>query len=288
MQLDKLLAQNPVIAVLLGLAILLFVIRSVRVAQEYERAVVFSFGRVGRRPRGPGLFLLWPWERMVRVDVRVTTLPVPPQDCITNDNVTIKVDAVAYFFVNNPVSATVNVRDYMQATLQIAQTTLRSVIGQVELDELLAHRNEINQRVREIIDKQTETWGVEVSVVEVKDIELPQSMQRAMARQAEAEREKRAKIIHSQGEKQAAQGLQDAAAIMGREPAALQLRYLQTLTEIAAEKNSTIVFPMPVDLFSLFNKMMSQNAENAPSAPPAPIQPVATDEPPFDTSFPTD
>jgi regulator of protease activity HflC (stomatin/prohibitin superfamily) len=288
MQLDKLLAQNPVIAVLLGLAILLFVIRSVRVAQEYERAVVFSFGRVGRRPRGPGLFLLWPWERMVRVDVRVTTLPVPPQDCITNDNVTIKVDAVAYFFVNNPVSATVNVRDYMQATLQIAQTTLRSVIGQVELDELLAHRNEINQRVREIIDKQTETWGVEVSVVEVKDIELPQSMQRAMARQAEAEREKRAKIIHSQGEQQAAQGLQDAAAIMGREPAALQLRYLQTLTEIAAEKNSTIVFPMPVDLFSLFNKVMSQSAENSPSAPQPPRQPAAPDEPPFDALFPKD
>ncbi|MBX3082200.1 MAG: slipin family protein [Anaerolineae bacterium] len=246
---------------LIGLIVLLFVLRAVRVAQEYERAVIFSFGRVTRRPRGPGLYVIWPWERSLKVDIRINTLAIQPQDCITNDNVTVRVDAVAYFHVSNPIKATVNVRDYMQATLQIAQTTLRSVIGQVELDQLLAHRNEINMRVREIIDKQTETWGIEVSVVEVKDIELPEMMQRAMARQAEAEREKRAKIIHAQGEYQAAEQLQQAAATMAREPAALQLRYLQTLTEIASEKNSTIIFPMPVDLIQAFKSMLDRVGE---------------------------
>jgi regulator of protease activity HflC (stomatin/prohibitin superfamily) len=241
------LIQNYGAATVIVLVIL-FVLRSIRVAQEYERAVIFSFGRVTRRPRGPGLYLVWPWEWAQKVDIRVTTLGIQPQDCITNDNVTVRVDAVAYFLVSDPIKATVNVRDYLQATLQIAQTTLRSVIGQVELDQLLAHRNEVNMRIREIIDKQTEGWGVEVSVVEVKDIELPESMQRAMARQAEAEREKRAKIIHAQGELQAAEQLQQAAAMMSQEPAALQLRYLQTLTEIATEKNSTIIFPMPMDI----------------------------------------
>jgi regulator of protease activity HflC (stomatin/prohibitin superfamily) len=246
---------------LVGLIVVLFVLRSFRIAQEYERAVIFSFGRVTRRPRGPGLYLIWPWERAQKVDVRVTTLPIQPQDCITNDNVTVRVDAVAYFYVNNPIWATVNVRDFMQATLQIAQTTLRSVIGQVELDQLLAHRNDVNMRIREIIDKQTETWGIEVTVVEVKDIELPESMQRAMARQAEAEREKRAKIIHAGGELSAAQQLHEAAAMIAKEPAALQLRYLQTLTEIASEKNSTIIFPMPVDLIAAFTRL-AENSRN--------------------------
>jgi regulator of protease activity HflC (stomatin/prohibitin superfamily) len=247
---------------LLGVIVFLFVLRSIRVAQEYERAVIFSFGRVTRKPRGPGLYVIWPWERSLKVDVRINTLGIQPQDCITNDNVTVRVDAVAYFHVNNPIKAIVNVRDYMQATLQIAQTTLRSVIGQVELDQLLGHRNEINMRVREIIDKQTEAWGIEVSVVEVKDIELPEMMQRAMARQAEAEREKRAKIIHAQGEYQAAEQLQQAAATMAQQPAALQLRYLQTLTEIANEKNSTIIFPMPIDLVQAFTQMMNRVGNN--------------------------
>jgi regulator of protease activity HflC (stomatin/prohibitin superfamily) len=253
---------QPYLPYLIGVLVALFVLRAIRVAQEYERAVIFSFGRVTRRPRGPGLYLIWPWERAQKVDIRINTLGIQPQDCITNDNVTVRVDAVAYFFVNNPIRASVNVRDYMQATLQIAQTSLRSVIGQVELDQLLAHRNEINMRIREIIDKQTEAWGIEVSVVEVKDIELPEMMQRAMARQAEAEREKRAKIIHAQGEFQAAQQLQEAAATMSKEPAALQLRYLQTLTEIAAEKNSTIIFPMPMDLVPAIGQAMKgfQNA----------------------------
>lgn len=259
MSLEELLemwdAIRPLLPWVVGIIVVLFVLRSFRIAQEYERAVIFSFGRVTRRPRGPGLYLIWPWERAQRVDIRVTTLAIQPQDCITNDNVTVRVDAVAYFHVNNPIWATVNVRDFMQATLQIAQTTLRSVIGQVELDELLARRNEVNMRIREIIDKQTEQWGIEVSVVEVKDIELPESMQRAMARQAEAEREKRAKIIHASGELSAAQQLHEAATVIAREPAALQLRYLQTLTEIASEKNSTIIFPMPVDLMQAFSSM---------------------------------
>jgi regulator of protease activity HflC (stomatin/prohibitin superfamily) len=256
---------NQALPWIVGILIAWFVLRCIRIIQEYERAVIFSFGRVTRRPRGPGLFVVWPWERAQRVDIRVTTLPIQPQDCITNDNVTVRVDAVAYFFVSQPIKSVVNVRDYMQATLQIAQTTLRSVIGQVELDQLLAHRNEVNMRIREIIDKQTETWGIEVTVVEVKDIELPESMQRAMARQAEAEREKRAKIIHAQGEVQAAEGLQQAAEKMAQQPAALQLRYLQTLTEIASEKNSTIIFPMPIDLMQAVGRMVGDAARQQPS-----------------------
>jgi regulator of protease activity HflC (stomatin/prohibitin superfamily) len=224
-----------------------------RIAQEYERAVIFRLGRITRQPRGPGLFIVIPiLERAQKVDIRTITLAIQPQDCITRDNVTVRVDAVAYFRVVDPARALVAVRDYMQATLQMSQTTLRSVIGQVELDELLTHRDRVNARVQQIIDEQTTQWGIKVSIVEVKDIGLPETMQRAMARQAEAEREKRAKIIHAQGELQAAQELHEAAAVIAREPAALQLRYLQTLTEIAVEKNSTIVFPMPIDLFDAF------------------------------------
>ncbi|HIQ02334.1 MAG TPA: slipin family protein [Anaerolineales bacterium] len=220
---------------------------SIKIVQEYERGVIFRLGRlIGAK--GPGLFFIIPFvDRMVKVDLRVVTLDIPAQECITNDNVTVKVNAVAYFRVVEPTDAIVQVEDFRRATWQIAQTSLRNVIGQSELDELLAHREKINEQLQHIIDEQTEPWGVKVSIVEVKDVELPPSMQRAMARQAEAEREKRAKIIHAEGEFQASQTLADAAETIGRVPAAIQLRYLQTLTEIAVEKNSTIIFPVPIE-----------------------------------------
>jgi regulator of protease activity HflC (stomatin/prohibitin superfamily) len=220
---------------------------AIKIVQEYERGVIFRLGRlIGAK--GPGLFFIIPFiDRMVKVDLRVVTLDVPAQECITRDNVTVKVNAVAYFRVVEPTSAIVQVEDYKRATWQIAQTTLRNVIGQSELDELLAHRERINTKLQQIIDEQTEPWGIKVSIVEIKDVELPATMQRAMARQAEAEREKRAKIIHAEGEYQAAQTLAQAAETIGRVPAAIQLRYLQTLTEIATEKNSTIIFPVPVE-----------------------------------------
>jgi regulator of protease activity HflC (stomatin/prohibitin superfamily) len=220
---------------------------AIKVVQEYERGVIFRLGRlVGAK--GPGLFFIIPFiDRMVKVDLRIITLDIPAQECITNDNVTVKVDAVAYFRIIDPSSAIVQVEDYRRATWQVAQTSLRNVIGQMELDELLGHREKINEQLQHIIDEHTEPWGIKVSVVEVKDVELPQSMQRAMARQAEAEREKRAKIIHASGEYEASQQLAQAASTIGKEPAAIQLRYLQTLTEIAVEKNSTIVFPVPIE-----------------------------------------
>src|SRR5579859_998555 len=234
----------------------LMILRSIKIAQEYERAVIFSLGRVTRRPRGPGMFIVWPWERAQKVDIRTVTMPIQAQDCITSDNVTVRIDAVAYFRVVDPVQSLIAVRDFLNATLQISQTTLRSVIGQVELDQLLGHRDQVNQRIQEIIDQQTEQWGIKILVVEVKDLNLPESMQRAMAKQAEAEREKRAKIIHAEGEKQAAQQLHEAAVVISQDPAALQLRYLQTLTEIAVEKNSTIVFPMPIDMMDAFENLI--------------------------------
>jgi regulator of protease activity HflC (stomatin/prohibitin superfamily) len=231
------------------IVLFLFTIGSsaIKVVQEYERGVVFRLGRlVGAK--GPGLFFIIPFiDRMVKVDTRVITLDIPAQECITNDNVTVKVDAVAYFRILDPSQAIVQVEDYRRATWQVAQTSLRNVIGQMELDELLAHREKINAQLQRIIDEHTEPWGVKVSLVEVKDVELPQSMQRAMARQAEAEREKRAKIIHAAGESEASQKLAEAAHTISKEPAAIQLRYLQTLTEIAVEKNSTIVFPLPIE-----------------------------------------
>ncbi len=255
------------------------VLRSViKVTQEYERGVVFRLGRVTSQPRGPGLIILVPGlERMQRVDLRIVTLAIQPQDCITADNVTVRVDAVAYFKVDDPIKSVVKVRDYMQATLQIAQTSLRSVIGQVELDELLTHRDEVNHRLSEIIDKQTLSWGVDVSVVEIKDVQLPEQMQRAMAKQAEAEREKRAKIIHAQGEFQAAEQLHAAAVVISRDPAALQLRYLQTLAEISVEKNSTIILYDTSNLHLMVSKLLNQedlaaaqmfNLANAPANPP--------------------
>lgn len=249
-------------------AVLVFVLvmvalSAVKIIPEYERGVVFRLGRLVDA-RGPGLFFLLPVvERMVRVDTRVITIDVPSQEVITLDNVTIKVNAVLYFMVINPSWAVVKVVDYIRATLQIAQTTLRSVVGQVELDEMLAQRDAINERLQRIIDEQTEPWGVKVTIVEVKDVELPQSMQRAMAKQAEAEREKRAKIIHADGEFEASKKLAEAAEVIASEPVSLQLRYLQTLTEIAVEKNSTIIFPLPVDTLKVFmdgiNRLQSDN-----------------------------
>ncbi|MGQ9497739.1 MAG: slipin family protein, partial [Desulfotomaculales bacterium] len=221
---------------------------SIRIVQEYERGVIFRLGRyVG--VRGPGLFFLIPGiERMQKVDLRVITLDVPTQEAITRDNVTVKVNAVVYFRVVDPANAVIKVLDHIRATSQLSQTTLRSVLGQSELDELLAHREQINQRLQQIIDEGTAPWGVKVTMVEVRDVELPQSLQRAMAAQAAAERERRAKIIHADGEYQAAEKLSQAAAIIAAQPAAMQLRYLQTLTEIAADKSSTIVLPVPVNL----------------------------------------
>lgn len=236
-----------VIAIVFG-----FLRASLRIVQEYERGVIFRLGRV-QGAKGPGLFWIIPViDQMMKVDLRVVTLDVPSQEAITRDNVTVKVNAVCYFRVLDPVAAVVNISNYLVATQQIAQTTLRSVLGQSELDQLLAERDEINQQLQQIIDEQTEPWGVKVSVVEVKDVELPQSMQRAMARQAEAEREKRAKIIHAEGEMQASRQLAAAADVMSASSGALQLRYLQTLTEISAEHNSTIIFPLPIEFLKEF------------------------------------
>lgn len=227
---------------------------AVRIVQEYERGVIFRLGRlIGAK--GPGLFFIIPViDKIRKIDLRVVTLDVPTQEAITNDNVTVKVNAVAYFRVIDPEKAVVQVEDYRRATFQIAQTSLRSVIGEAELDELLAQRERINDQLAKIVDDATEPWGVKVSMVEIKDVELPPTMQRAMARQAEAEREKRAKIIHAEGEYQAAQQLKEAAATMASEPTALQLRYLQTLNEVSAEKNSTLIFPVPIDIISVFTE----------------------------------
>ncbi len=235
--------------VVVGISLLM---SAIRVVQEYERGVIFRLGRlVGAK--GPGLFLIVPFiDRMVKVDLRTIALDIPSQECITRDNVTVKVNAVCYFRVIDPEAAIVNVENYRRATWQIAQTSLRNVIGLSDLDELLSHREKINNQLQHIIDEQTEPWGIKVSIVEIKDVELPQTMQRAMAKQAEAEREKRAKIIHAQGEALAAQTLAEAAQIISQNPSAMQLRYLQTLTEISVEKNSTIIFPVPIELLNAF------------------------------------
>ncbi len=234
---------------------------AIKIVQEYERGVIFRLGRfVG--VKGPGLFFIIPIvDRMVKVDLRVVTLDVPSQEAITRDNVTVKVNAVAYFRVVDPAAAIINVENYKRATSQISQTTLRNVIGQSELDEILAHREKINAELRRIIDEATEPWGVRVEIVEIKDVELPPGMQRAMAKQAEAEREKRAKIIHAEGEYQAAKTLAEAAQLLSTNPAALQLRYLQTLTEISVEQNSTIIFPVPLDLLKVFLPIDNQDGK---------------------------
>jgi len=234
---------------------------AIKIVQEYERGVIFRLGRL-QGAKGPGLFLIIPIiDRMVKVDLRVRTLDIPAQEAITRDNVTVKVNAVAFYRVINPSDAIVQVEDFNRAMWQIAQTSLRSVLGQSDLDELLIHRDQINLRLQQIIDEATEPWGIKVSIVEVKDVELPDTMKRAMARQAEAEREKRAKIIHAEGEYQAAQRLADAAGTMAKEPTAIQLRYLQTLTEIAVEKNSTIIFPVPLEFITAFAELFAKRAE---------------------------
>ena len=252
-----------------------FLSSAVKVVQEYERGVVFRLGRLAGA-RGPGLILLIPRiERMVKIDLRVITLDVPAQEAITRDNVTVKVNAVAYFQVVDPAQAIVAVLDYRRATSLMCQTTLRSILGQSDLDTLLSSRDEINSQLQRLIDEQTEAWGIKVTSVEVRDVELPESMQRAMARQAEAEREKRAKVIHAGGEYEAAQTLADAARVIGSEPQTLQLRYLQTLTEIAAERNSTIIFPVPIDLLSAFFEQSVASANGRRPAEPAPRAPAS-------------
>ena len=240
------------------LAVPLFFV-AIKIVSEYERGVIFRLGRlVGAR--GPGLFFIIPLvERMVKVDLRIVTMDVPRQDVITRDNVTVKVDAVVYFRVVNPEDAVVKVMDYIRATSLVAQTTLRSVLGQSDLDELLSKRDELNQRLQHIIDESTEPWGIKVTIVEVRDVSLPPEMINAMSRQAQAERERRAKVIHAEGEYEAAERLAEAGKVMAATPATLQLRYLQTLTEIASEKNSTVVFPIPIYLITLFLNRLGGN-----------------------------
>ena len=238
-----------VVVVVVVVLVLLFAFAAIKVAREYERGIVFRLGRLLPEPKGPGLFLLIPVvDRMVKVDLRTITLNIPPQDVITKDNVPAKVNAVAYFRIVQPKDAIVQIEDFMVASSQIAQTTLRSVLGQHLLDELLSERDKINAILQEIIDGQTAPWGIKVSIVEIKDVEIPSNMQRAMARQAEAERERRAKVINAEGEFQASERLRDAAAVMQAEPIAIQLRYLQTLVEIGSANATTIVFPAPIDL----------------------------------------
>ncbi|MBE7556922.1 MAG: slipin family protein [Anaerolineales bacterium] len=261
---ESILALIPCLG-FVGIILLFLAFSSIRVVQEYERGVIFRLGRfVGAK--GPGLFFIVPFiDRMVKVDLRTITLDVPSQEGITRDNVTLKVNAVVYFRVLDPGKAIIQVEDFRRATWLIAQTTLRNVIGQSDLDDLLAHREKVNEQLQRIIDEQTEPWGIKVSIVEVKDVELPQTMQRAMARQAEAEREKRAKIIHAEGEFSAAQQLAEAAQVIGSQPATIQLRYLQTLTEIAVEKNSTIIFPVPIEMFSAISSILNARAEEVKS-----------------------
>lgn len=238
---------------IIGALILLYILNSIKILREYERGVIFRLGRALPRPKGPGIILVFaPIDRMVRVSLRLVTLDIPPQDVITRDNVSVKVNAVVYFRVMDPLKAIIEVQDYLYATSQLAQTTLRSVLGEVELDELLAEREKLNTKLQEIIDRQTDPWGIKVQLVEIKHVDLPETMVRAIARQAEAERERRAKVIHADGEFQAAEKLTQAATILAQTPTALQLRFLGTLTEIASEKNSTIIFPLPIELLRAF------------------------------------
>ena len=237
------------------LVIVIYLIASIKILAEYERGVIFRLGRVLPQPKGPGVILVFaPIDRMVRVSLRVEAFEVPPQDVVTRDNVTVKVNAVIYFRIVEPTKAVLEVANYLYATSQLAQTTLRSVLGEVELDELLSQREKLNVKLQAVLDQHTGPWGVKVAMVEVKQVDLPDQMIRAIARQAEAERERRAKIIHAEGEFNAAQKLVDAAQLLATQPMTMQLRYLQTLTEIGVEKNTTIVFPLPVELLALLNK----------------------------------
>ncbi len=245
---------NLIPFIVVAIIVLIIISMSVKIVTEYERGVIFRLGRlIGAK--GPGLFLIIPFvDRMVKVDLRVVTMDVPQQEVITRDNVTVRVNAVVYFRVVDAEAAVVKVLDHIRATSQISQTTLRNVLGQGELDELLTQREKLNQRLQQIIDQHTDPWGVKVSVVEIKEVELADTMKRSMAAQAEAERTRRAKIIHAEGELQASEKLAQAGSVMAREPITLQLRYLQTLTEIATERNSTLIFPLPIDLISMFLK----------------------------------
>jgi regulator of protease activity HflC (stomatin/prohibitin superfamily) len=244
--------MHPIVIGVIVLVLLILLPMTIKIVKEWERGVILRLGRlVGAK--GPGFFLIIPFvDRMIKVDLRIVTLDVPRQDVITKDNVTVGVDAVVYFRVVDPEAAVVKVLDHIRATSLISQTTLRNVLGQHELDELLMQRDKLNQALQKIIDEQTDPWGVKVSIVEIKQVELPETMRRSMAAQAEAERERRAKIIHAEGELQASAKLAEAGAVIAREPTTLQLRYLQTLVEVASEKNSTIIFPIPVDLISMF------------------------------------
>lgn len=271
---DTLIARFfEVVPTWLGVLVFLLIVlvsAAIRVIREYERAVVFRLGRlIGAK--GPGLIWLWPIiDKMVKIDLRIVTLDVQKQELMTRDNVPVVVDAVVYFRVMNANDAVVKVENYIKATSLIAQTTLRSILGQAELDELLAERDRINQRLQQVIDDQTEPWGIKVTAVEVRDVVLPEGMKRAMAKQAETERERRAKIINAEGEYQAAQRLADAASIIGAHPMALQLRFLQTLTDVATEHNSTTIFPVPIDLFTPFLRLAGTTAQPAPANPANP------------------
>jgi regulator of protease activity HflC (stomatin/prohibitin superfamily) len=257
-----------IVVIAVAFLVLVFLASAIKVAREYERGVVFRLGRLLDPPKGPGLFLLIPViDRMVKVDLRTITLNVPPQEVITKDNVPVRVNAVAYFRIIEPKAAIVQIENFMVATSQISQTTLRSVLGQHLLDELLAERDKINSILQTIIDEATSPWGIKVSIVEVKDVEIPAGMQRAMARQAEAERERRAKVISAEGEFQAAERLKDAAVVMQEQPIALQLRYLQTLLEIGATNSSTIVFPAPIDVLKMFLDSDDGRRTLAPAQP---------------------
>ncbi|MFQ6081979.1 MAG: slipin family protein [Candidatus Aminicenantia bacterium] len=239
--------------IILGTIIILYIFNCIKVLKEYQRGVIFRLGRVLPKPKGPGLFLIFPpIDKMVKVSLRTIVMDIPPQDVITRDNVTVKVNAVVYFRVMDPLRAIIEVQDYLYATSQLSQTTLRSVLGEVELDELLSQREKLNTQLQEYLDTHTDPWGIKVILVEIKHVDLPQEMVRAIAKQAEAEREKRAKIIHAEGEYKASTQLSRAADIISKNPTTLQLRYLQTLTEIATEKNSTLIFPIPIDLLKAF------------------------------------
>ena len=249
---------------ILALIVVVYLISSIKILSEYERGVIFRLGKLLPQPKGPGLILVFvPIDRMVRVGLRTVVLDVPPQDVITRDNVSVKVNAVVYFRVVDPRKAVVEVENFNYATSQLSQTTLRSVLGQVDLDDLLSKREHLNQELQQILDLRTDPWGVKVSAVEVKHVDLPENMQRAMAKQAEAEREKRAKIIHAAGELDASEKLAQAAAVIATEPIAITLRYLQTLTEIAAEKNSTIIFPLPIELVQIMKQVAGLPSDRA-------------------------
>jgi regulator of protease activity HflC (stomatin/prohibitin superfamily) len=252
--------MSPILIFVLVVA--LYLANSVKILNEYERGVIFRLGKLLSRTKGPGVILVFaPIDRMVRVGLRTIVMDVPPQDIITRDNVSVKVNAVLYFRVMDPAKAIVEVESFTYATSQLAQTTLRSVLGQVELDDLLSERDRLNQDLQRLLDQQTDPWGIKIAAVEVKHVDLPENMQRAMARQAEAEREKRAKIIHAEGEFSASERLSQAADVMGGQPLAITLRYLQTLTEIASEKNSTIVFPLPVEFLNLLQSKQTAGAD---------------------------